>query len=151
MAADESKLNQVTRGLMAALFLATGALKAWDPAGTATSLGHYQLLPAVLVVPSAYYGPWLEWVAGCALLSRRLRAGGWLLSALLGAVFLAFTGSALARGLDISCGCFGTGHRGNLPAMAALDVVIVILSLRGLAGCVRARRDTAAPPAPRTE
>lgn len=96
------------------------------------------------------FGKLLSGKAGCALLSRRLRAGGWLLSALLGAVFLAFTGSALARGLDISCGCFGTGHRGNLPAMAALDVVIVILSLRGLAGCVRARRDTTAPRAPRT-
>ncbi|MFM1850484.1 MAG: hypothetical protein RIS54_168 [Verrucomicrobiota bacterium] len=150
MAADKSKLSQVTRWLLAALFLVTGALKARDPAGTALGLGHYQLLPSALVVPAAYYGPWLEFFAGCALLSRRLRAGGWLLSALLGAVFLVFTGSALARGLDISCGCFGTGNRGSLPAMAALDVVIVILSLRGLAGCVRARRDTTAPRAPRT-
>jgi hypothetical protein len=51
--------------------------------------------------------PWLEILCGLALVVRRLYAGA--LSILLGLmlVFIAGTLAARARGIDISCGCFG--------------------------------------------
>lgn len=143
MAASESILMRVLRWLLAALFLITGALKAIDPVGTAQSIGNYHLVPDTLVPFTALYAPWLEILCGLALLSSQLRRGGWLLALLLSAVFLVFTTSALIRGLDISCGCFGTGQRGNLPWVALLDTAMLALSLRGVSGFVRAPRDTA--------
>lgn len=143
MAASESTLMRALRWLLATLLLVTGALKGIDPVGTAQSIGNYHLLPDTLVPFSALYASWLEIACGLALLSPQLRRGGWLLALLLSAVFLVFTTSALIRGLDISCGCFGTGQRGNLPWVALLDIAMLALSLRGVSGFVRVPRDTA--------
>lgn len=138
MAASESTLMRVVRWLLAALLLATGALKAVDPAATAQSIANYHLLPAALVPYAGLYVPWLEIAAAVALLFGRLRRGGWLLALLLSEAFLVFTVSALARGLDISCGCFGTGHRGSLPWMVALDAVMIAISLHGVRQTLKA-------------
>jgi uncharacterized membrane protein YphA (DoxX/SURF4 family) len=143
MDASESTLMRTLRWLLAALFLVTGALKAIDPVATAQSIANYQLLPAALVPLAALYVPWLEVGCGLALLTSRLRRGGWLLALLLSEAFLVFTVSALVRGLDISCGCFGTGQRGSLPWIALLDAVMIAISLRAVLGFARAPRDTA--------
>lgn len=127
----ERPLTTALRWLLAAIFLAAGVLKAWDPAATAQAIAHYHLLPAGLTPYAGLYVPWLEIVVGLALLGRRWRAGAWLLALLLSGSFLVFTGSALARGLDINCGCFGNGT-GHLPWTAALDVVMVGVSAWGL-------------------
>ena len=151
MVASDSTLMRVLRRLLAALFLVTGALKAVDPAATAQSIANYHLLPAPFVPVAALYVPWLEIACAFALFTSHLRRGGWLLALVLSIAFLIFTVSALVRGLDISCGCFGTSQRGNLPWMALLDAVMIAISLHAVLRCARAPRDTAVRPAPRTE
>ncbi|MFI5356029.1 MAG: MauE/DoxX family redox-associated membrane protein [Opitutales bacterium] len=138
----ENPLIAAGRWLLAAIFASAGALKAWDPAATVQSLAHYHLLPAGLATWGGLYVPWLELAGAAALLTRGLRRGGWLLATLLSACFLVFTGSALLRGLDIDCGCFGTGPGvGHLPAMAALDAAMLLVSVLGLrAGIFGIRR-----------
>lgn len=132
MAENESPLMRTLRWLLAALFVVTGALKTIDPVATAQSITNYHLLPAALVPLTALYVPWLEIACGIALLTPRLHRGGWLLALLLSEAFLVFTVSALVRGLDISCGCFGTSQRGSLPWVALLDAVMIAISLAGL-------------------
>jgi hypothetical protein len=55
----------------------------------------------------AFYLPWLEILGGLALIFRRLYSGALVLVLVLMLVFIGATISAKARGLDISCGCFG--------------------------------------------
>ena len=134
------------RWLLAAVFLLAGVSKALDPAATAQAIAHYHLLPAWLAPWAGLYVPWLEIGCGLALLSQRLRTGGWLLALLLSACFAVFTGSALLRGLDISCGCFGArSSPGQLPWIATLDVVMLLVSSFGLNSRLRAPSVAAYP------
>ena len=133
--ADETPLITSGRWLLAAILAVAGALKAWDPAATAQSIAHYHLLPAALANSAGLYVPWLELGCAAALLTRPLRRGGWLLAVLLSGSFLVFTSSALLRGLNVACGCFGAGT-GHLPATAALDFIMLAVSAAGLSASV---------------
>jgi hypothetical protein len=100
----------VWRGLaiiIGALFVYAGALKVWDPARFAGDIQNYHVLPWVVNLPLAFYLPWLEIVCGLALIFRRLYSGALALLLGLLLVFLGATIAAKARGIDISCGCFG--------------------------------------------
>lgn len=99
---------RLTLKIVVALVLAyAAAIKIQTPVAFALDVSNYQLLPDALVQTVAYFVPALELVAAVALFRRESEAGAWLLS---GGLFLTFAiavGSAVFRGLDISCGCFG--------------------------------------------
>lgn len=78
------------------------------PAAFAESIHHYRLTPIALLHPFALLLPMVEVVTGLALILGVARRGAALVAAFLMAVFIAAIASALARGLDISCGCFNT-------------------------------------------
>lgn len=86
-----------------------GALKLADPAALVGALRTYQLFPYGVMAGVALAVPWLEIAAGVAVLFPRWRAAGAALAALLLAGFLAGIVQAWARGLDLSCGCLGSG------------------------------------------
>ncbi|HKN98101.1 MAG TPA: MauE/DoxX family redox-associated membrane protein [Pseudonocardiaceae bacterium] len=67
----------------------------------------YRLLPALLVLPAALAVLAGELVTTVLLVPPPTRPFGAALATLLLAVFLAAQASALARGLEINCGCFG--------------------------------------------
>lgn len=91
------------------VFVQAAVPKIMDPLAFARSIQRYGILPDVFINPLAIILPWLEVMAVLSLFIRRLRlAGGAILIGLL-LVFIAAVGSALVRGLDISCGCFSTG------------------------------------------
>ncbi len=89
------------------IFIYAGIVKAMDPLQFAIDIDNYKILPWGIGMRLAFYLPWLEILCGLALIVRRLYAGA--LSILLGLmlVFIAGTIAARARGIDISCGCFG--------------------------------------------
>jgi uncharacterized membrane protein YphA (DoxX/SURF4 family) len=89
------------------LFIYAGAIKVLDPAGFAGDIDNYKILPWPIGVRLAFYLPWLEILCGLALITRRLYWGGLFILTLLMSVFILATIVAKARGLDISCGCFG--------------------------------------------
>lgn len=95
---------------LAAVFIYAGAVKAPAPARFAVDIESYQILPASVAALAAFYLPYLEIVAGMALLVPRVVAGGALLLGGLTGVFLVALLSAWARGLEIRCGCFGAGE-----------------------------------------
>jgi len=92
------------------LLILAGMLKARAPGAFATEIANYQLWPAVAPYVAATL-PMIELGLGVALIAaprgwRRAAAFG---AALLLAGFTFAVGSVYFRGLNIDCGCFGTG------------------------------------------
>jgi uncharacterized membrane protein YphA (DoxX/SURF4 family) len=93
--------------IIGALFVYAGAVKVMDPVGFAGDIENYKTLPWPIGVRLAFYLPWLEILCGVALITRVLFRGGVFILTILMSVFIIATIVAKARGLDISCGCFG--------------------------------------------
>lgn len=93
--------------IIGALFVYAGVVKVLDPVGFAGDIENYKTLPWPIGVRLAFYLPWLEILCGLALITRCLFRGGVFILTMLMAVFVVATIVAKARGLDISCGCFG--------------------------------------------
>jgi uncharacterized membrane protein YphA (DoxX/SURF4 family) len=113
--------------LFGGIFVYAGAVKAWDPAAFLLDVRSFELLPDPWAAWLAMCLPWLEIFAGLAVMTGLLRAGGLLL---LNACLLGFLASILiawARGLDIRCGCFGSGG-----SSAYVELVVRDLALLGL-------------------
>ena len=78
-----------------------------DPMDFARDIDNYKILPWPVSVQLALYLPWLEIICGLALIFRRLYSGALALLLALLLVFIGASFAAKARGIDITCGCFG--------------------------------------------
>lgn len=111
---------------LGSLFVLTGALKLGDVTAFATEIHNYQLLPRLAPVLAATL-PTIEIVLGAALLAGPriwARAGALATTALL-VVFTIAVASVVARGINITCGCFGEGS-GPVTMLTVLrDVALV--------------------------
>jgi uncharacterized membrane protein YphA (DoxX/SURF4 family) len=111
------------------LFIFTGVLKLADPNAFATEIHNYQLFPALAPLLAATL-PVVEIVVGAAIVAGPrpwVRAGA-LASGALMLVFTIAVSSALTRGINISCGCFGAGS-------GTITLITVLRDLALLAGC----------------
>jgi uncharacterized membrane protein YphA (DoxX/SURF4 family) len=115
--------------IIGALFVYAGAVKVLDPVGFAGDIENYKTLPWPIGVRLAFYLPWLEILCGLALITRCLYRGGIFILTILMSVFVLATIIAKARGLDITCGCFG--HAGKSLSFA-WHLVLDFLLLGGL-------------------
>jgi putative oxidoreductase len=93
--------------LIGGLFVYAGAVKVIEPAAFARDIDNYKMLPWQPSVWVALYLPWLEILSGLALITRVLFRGAVFIVTGLMIVFLLASIIAKARGLDVSCGCFG--------------------------------------------
>lgn len=106
----------------------------WDkllhPAAFAENIHNYRMVPLALLHPWAHLLPVLEGVAGLALVLGAARRGASVVLGGLTVVFIVAIGTALARGLDISCGCFHTdgGHAVGLSLLLR-DLVLLLACL----------------------
>jgi len=103
-------LETILRLIVGGVFVYASLDKIANPGDFAQSVFYYRMVPLPLLHPFAMFIPWLELVLGLALILGFWRRGAALLTAGLLLVFIIAIIAALARGLDISCGCFGTGH-----------------------------------------
>ncbi len=126
-----SRAWTVGRWALAAALVVAGGLKVAQPATFVTDLENYRLLPIEVAFALGLYLPWLEIVTAAALVSRRWRLAGWLIAAVLGLGFVVFVGSAWARGLDVSCGCFGGAATPVGPVAAARALGIFAFAVAG--------------------
>ena len=92
---------------VALLLLFAGATKLGDPARFAIEIGNYRLVSPLVAGLLAVYLPWLEIALGLGLCVPRWRPAARLLATGLLLVFCVALVAALARGIDIRCGCFG--------------------------------------------
>ena len=112
--------------IIGGLFVYAGVLKVLDPTQFAIDIDNYKTVPWSVGVRFAFYLPWLEIFCGLALITRRLYLGGLSILAALTSIFIIASVLAKARGLDITCGCFG--HVSKYLSFAghlALDFAIV--------------------------
>ncbi|MEX0321072.1 MAG: MauE/DoxX family redox-associated membrane protein [Puniceicoccaceae bacterium] len=90
-------------------FLASGILKLLDPAEFARAIMRYRIVGEDLAAVGALAVPWTEVVAGIGLCFKVWRPASLLLILMLLVVFEFALLSAWMRGLDIECGCLGSG------------------------------------------
>lgn len=97
----------LSRLLIGGYFVAAACLKLMDPVAFAQQVFYFNLIPAPAAVVVGVLLPYVELLAGCAVvLGVRGRAGSLVLTVLL----TVFTGAiilAIFQGIDISCGCLG--------------------------------------------
>ena len=129
------------RLVMAGVFIYASIDKIIHPDLFAEAVNNYQVLPGFLVNLTALILPWLELTLGTCLLINRWMAGASALAAMLMALFVGLILFNLARGLDVSCGCFSAAPDGGPITMLTLlrDISFLVLSL-GLAGLVYIRK-----------
>ena len=112
--------------IIGGLFVYAGVVKVLDPAEFARDIDNYKMLPWQINVASGLYLPWVEILCGLALIARVLYRGGVFILTALMALFIVITIVAKARGLDISCGCFGHASKYlSFTWHLALDLVLL--------------------------
>jgi uncharacterized membrane protein YphA (DoxX/SURF4 family) len=120
--------------IVGGVFIYAGAIKALDPVRFAHDIDNYKILPWTFSLALAFYLPWLEILCGVALLLRFLYRGGLSILTLLTLVFIGATIAAKARGLDITCGCFGhASQHWSFPEHMAVDLLLLFALLFSIA------------------
>jgi len=116
--------------VLSGLFLYAGVMKLLDTGQFYRDIQSYRLTPDVLSWWAAHYLPWLELVAGVALFLPKFRLPAALIFAGLMSVFTLALLSAWSRGLDISCGCFGSSTaEANYPWLVGRDLGLLLMAL----------------------
>ena len=123
----------VLRIVLGGLFVYSSWGKLQDPALFADTVSRYDMLPGCLLGFFAAVVPAAELVCGAALAVSPWRREAAVGICILLAMFLIALAQALARGLDISCGCFGVdeadaGARGLVKAIIR-DVALLVPAL----------------------
>ncbi len=117
----------IVRLTVAGVFLWAGGQKARHPQLFALDLEAYRLLPTGLIVPIAYYVPWLEIMTALALFVPALRRAAIVMAMAMLVIFTLMLTVAWARGLQINCGCFGAaGHDATDFRIAVLRNLLLI-------------------------
>jgi putative oxidoreductase len=122
-------LEWVCRIVVAALFLLAAVPKLLDPLAFAKAIANYRVpFPLVgqdYIYPVAIFLPALELVAALALLWNRTKRAGSLAVGGLLILFTVLIAQAVLRGLNIDCGCFGTGAISKaLAAKAGVEKIV---------------------------
>jgi uncharacterized membrane protein YphA (DoxX/SURF4 family) len=111
------------------LFIWASWGKIQNPAAFAEVIYNYRVLPDPLIHPAALILPWLEMGCGILLVVGKVIGGSLIILNGLLLIFGAALGLSLYRGLDIDCGCFSLGSKGERVAWQALLRDLVLLGL----------------------
>jgi uncharacterized membrane protein YphA (DoxX/SURF4 family) len=111
------------------LFIWASWDKIHNPAAFAEVIYNYKVLPDPLIHPVAIIMPWLEMGCGILLVVGQMIGGSLIIANGLLLIFGAALGLSLYRGLDIDCGCFSLGSKGERVAWQALVRDLVLLGL----------------------
>lgn len=99
------------RLVLGGLFIYAGAVKVVAPLDFAQDIRNYRLVGQSLSFIAAVILPWLEILAGAALILGVWRRGAALVVSGLLVFFIVLTAVTMLRGLDVDCGCFGSLSR----------------------------------------
>lgn len=121
----------IARVVLAVIFLYSGIIKAGASEQFAMALAPFTILPSQWTGMFAVVLPWTELAAGVMILVPRLQRAGAALMILLTLTFIAALSWALATGLIVDCGCFGTDEAPSawkMVAALARDFAIFFLA-----------------------
>ena len=128
----------VVRLILGTVFIWAAVPKIANPQAFAGIIGNYRILPPVLVNPAAIILPWVETLCGVSLLTGRLIRGSALLFVALMFIFLSAMAFNMARGIDISCGCFSVAANKASGSQVINLMRNVLLLIMGLFVLIRA-------------
>ena len=115
-------LETALRLVIGGVFIWASLSKLDDPAIFASQVAAYDVLPQPLTEIVALVLPPMELLTGCMLIATKWSREAALVMLAMMAVFVVALVQAMARGLDISCGCFAdeTLDRGTMALAVAL-------------------------------
>lgn len=117
---------------LGAIFAAAALPKIADPPSFAHMIYNYRILPASLINISALAMPWVEIVAGLALiLGVWKKPARWIIAAMLIVFMVAITVN-LVRGNAIDCGCFDVASAGKSYDERIADMWWVLIRDAGM-------------------
>jgi putative oxidoreductase len=111
---------------LAAIFTAAAIPKILDPPAFAHMIYNYKLAPGWAINVLAISLPWVELLAGLALILGVWKREAAALIGLMLLAFIAAVGINLARGHAIDCGCFDVREAGKTEAQRLADMRWVI-------------------------
>ena len=119
------------RWALAMIFIYAGATKLVAPQNFSDSIAMFSILPNSLINFVALALPPFEILAGFAIITGIHRRPAILGLVALTAVFIIAMGTAIARGIEVDCGCFGSGKPSAFSAWLAFgrDVPILAIAL----------------------
>ena len=88
------------------VFIYASVYKIAEPELFARSISYYKVVPIELVNIMAVVMPWLELLTGVMLVLGVFSRSNSFLIAVMLVIFIVAITQALARGIDIACGCF---------------------------------------------
>ncbi len=121
----------LSRLIIGSVFIYTGLGKISHLSGFAQDIDSYQILPEFLVNITAVYLPWLELFCGMLLILGLFSRAAGILVLAMNIVFTVAIMSAVWRGLEIGCGCFGSGGTSEILGVKEIvrDLLYVALSV----------------------
>lgn len=96
----------MARIVLGFIFIVASIDKIADPSAFAVSIRYYKIVGSSVAMLFATILPWIELLCGLFLIFGVMMRGCSLLVLLMLILFTAGVVSGIARGLDISCGCF---------------------------------------------
>ena len=117
---------------LGAIFVIAALPKIADPPSFAHMIYNYRLLPASLINLSALVMPWVELLAGLALILGIWKVAARNLVGILLAVFIVAIGINLARDNAIDCGCFNVADRGKTHEQRIFDMKVDVVRDLGM-------------------
>jgi uncharacterized membrane protein YphA (DoxX/SURF4 family) len=130
------------RLVIGAIFVYAGVLKLIAPEQFADNIASFQILPNALVNIAALGLPVSEILAGVMMVVGWRSQSATLFTLILAVIFALALGQALARGLTVDCGCFGSGKPSMLKMWLSLGRDCLLLAGCALVyfGCALKRR-----------
>ena len=121
----------VLRLILGGTFVYASIDKVQHPAAFARAVSFYHFLPNEAINAFALLLPWVELVAGAALILGVAARGSALLLGGLNVIFIIALSWAIAKGIDIHCGCFSTspqeGHKVGYD-LVVRDILLLLAS-----------------------
>ncbi len=138
------------RLVLAGIFLYAGIAKLRDPwPQFAVAIDGFKMVPDNLLEPMARGLPWIEVAAGLGLLVNVLAPWAGIATTLMLVSFNIAGAWAYAKGLQVDCGCFGSGSADPINALwFAEHGAMLALALAVTVGCFLMKSGKAPAPEP---
>ena len=117
---------------LGAIFVIAALPKIADPPSFAHMIYNYRLVPSPLVNISALVMPWVELLAGLALLLGVWKAAARSVVGILLAIFIIAISINLSRDNAIDCGCFNVADRGKTHEQRIFDMKVDVIRDLGM-------------------
>ena len=133
---QNKKIVLICRLVLGIIFIYASISKIANPVEFSNSIDNYHIIPSQLSNLAALIIPWIEFFIGLCFIVGVFLDGASLISIVLLAWFIFILSQALARGIDLHCGCFDLAEkqindfslRSDMFVRIAQDLLFLVMS-----------------------